>query len=853
MAFIFFVLVAISVLTVTKSSYSDEGYLQEVSYRSVFADYQQDDDGAPQVSEAWEKLPFGALNTKGSLISMSPQLSCMVAVKDSVFYSTFLKSEAPEKSSLESPYTNWAMLDDSIAGTGGNMMVKGDDTTIFAVTEDNVVMITLDGRRGEGCGRVVNVEKVLSTSSEWASPVTGLTYSPFLQSLFLGFEEGPVQRIDVSSSSDSRGTVHYMDAVETGLGATTMLWVEKWRALLVSNNVAVFMVFYNDDLLPHRLQREWIGAIIGWTPTDLAYDAVNNAVWLTEMEAVHMLTADLQWRRYGFAQMAPMQNISSVGISNGIVWVGSDKSGLSRMWSDTSYQQLDATSIVDSKGGNGGVFKDPMGDPWTWQYYFGSRWLTSNVVNSIVVVDVLTADGTDSSAFVVSAAGISLMTLSPWTLKEKASAFTHFQLPQHDRHGITASCGIDFGDRSKFRKNVADSDGLWTSMHAMAQVYRFIATGDEDARALAWRAFEGLEMTSILTPAYPNYVARSFCKISDGDGGCPTSYDDMPAGWYNGSIEGWVYKGDTSSDELAGQMAALPMIYDYIATTTAEKERVLAIMEGLVLGIIENGYFLIDPETGKPTKWGYWAPSWLNDQAEYLSERGTNSVEITGWMVTLYSITGKDIYRNTFWELMKEHNYAYNVNNAKVDSAVDENHSDTELLMLGFHCMFYGRWRLQHGMSKAEYKERYIEVNKMLTYENGCEAGIQRTWLLLKGELNPIWLGIYAGTANQKASLLEEDVVATVFSLRHWAIDGISWAIAGGQRIDLDIPADRATFHERGGTGAVMRYIRPPTERAAVENNIDPFVVNGGQGGGTELEPGLWQLPYYIMLANGLV
>ena len=80
-------------------------------------------------------------------------------------------------------------------------------------------------------------------------------------------------------------------------------------------------------------------------------------------------------------------------------------------------------------------------------------------------------------------------------------------------------------------------------------------------------------------------------------------------GWYNGTIEGWLYKGDTSSDELAGQLSALPMIYDYIARTPDEKDRVLKIMEGVVTGIVENGHFLIDPETGKPTKWGYWAPS----------------------------------------------------------------------------------------------------------------------------------------------------------------------------------------------------------------------------------------------------
>jgi len=501
--------------------------------------------------------------------------------------------------------------------------------------------------------------------------------------------------------------------------------------------------------------------------------------------------------------------------------------------------------------GGRNTFRDPEGDPWTWQYYYGARYIPSNAVTAVVAPIPYGDGGEDCSVFVVTDVGIALMSLTTWTLEEKALAFTQFQSPQHDRHGITASCGINFGDRNVYTKNVQDSDGLWTSMHAMGQVYRYITTKEEEARNLAWRAFEGLEMTSILTPAYPSYVARTFCKMTDGTSGCPTSYDDMPGGWYNGSIEGWLYKGDTSSDELAGQLSALPLIYDFIARTDDEKNRVLVIMEGIVMGIIKNGYFLIDPETGKPTKWGYWAPSWLNDQTEYQSERGTNSVQITGWLAMLYSITGNTVYLEEYWKLIREHNYGYNILNSKVDSAVDENHSDTELLMLAFHSMFYSRWRLKHIDAEVD-QERYQNVHEMLSHGH-CEDGLKRTWLLLKGELNPIWLGIYAGTAAMTENLLQEDITGAAFSLRHWAIDGISWSIEGDQRIDLDIPRDRSTFHNRGGTGAVMRYIRPPSERAATENNLDPFVVEGCSGGTTEVEPAIWQLPYYICLANGLI
>ena len=830
---------------------ASERFLQEVSHKSVFLDFEPTDD--EPVSSVWEKLPFGTLE-KGAVVSLFPEIPCVVAIKDGALYGAAKKYPVPSLSSLESPYYAWTLLDDSMSGAAANKIVK-DGKVVYVATEDNVIKFTFNSHEN-GCGSIENVQKILKEPTPWKGEVTSLVVAPFLDSLFVGSSGSSVAQVSLCD-----GGVVTLDEVAVGASTNTMLWVEKWRALVSANSVAVYLVFYDELRVPDRLQREWVGGIVGWTPTSLGYDEVNNAVWLAEMESVHQLTSDLQWNRYGYAQLAPMQNVSCVCVANGVVWVGSDKAGLSRIWSDTSPQQhttpcaitessIDFNPGESNKARPRATFRDPSGDPWAWLYYYGARYLPSNVV--IDVIPTNSPGGEDSSVFVVTRAGLALLHIEPWTLPMKAEAWKQFQLPQHDRHGITSSCGIAFGDRSQFTQGVSDSDGLWTSMHAMAQVYRYIATGEAEARALAWRAFEGLELTSVLTPAYPNYVARSFCKMGEGNYNCPDSYDDLPDGWYNGTIEGWLYKGDTSSDELAGQLSALPMIYDYIARTPDEKDRVLKIMEGVVTGIVENGYFLIDPETGKPTKWGYWAPSWLNDQPQYYSERGTNSVEICGWLVLLYSITGKSYYKEHFWTLVQDHQYDYNVHNAKVDSAVDENHSDTELLMLAFHSMFYSRWRLDHGQTSAGGTAANVEADvREMTAR--MEQGIQRTWLLLKGELNGLWLGIYAGTANQNINLKHSDIVSTAFGLRHWAIDGIQWSIDGAQRIDLDIPTDKATFHERGGSGTVMRRIRPMSERAATELNLDPFVVQGGSGGMNELEPGVWQLQYYILLANKLI
>jgi hypothetical protein len=391
----------------------------------------------------------------------------------------------------------------------------------------------------------------------------------------------------------------------------------------------------------------------------------------------------------------------------------------------------------------------------------------------------------------------------------------------------------EWGNRNKFIKGVTDNDGLWTTSSILAQAYRKIAAvrsgnkeAAEDARHIGFRGFEGLEMSSIQTPAYPNYVARSFCKISDGDSGCPSSPTDAAQGWYNGTTKGWMYKGDTSSDTLSGHMASYPVVYDHLTGNEEEKARVLKLIEGITEGIIKNDYFLIDPETGKPTKWGYWNPEWLNNDPQYYSERGGNSLGMLAMLVSAYSITGKAIYYNSFWTLVDLHHYDYNIKNVKIDSCDDENHSDTNLNMLVYHTMFYSLWRL------PKTHKRYIKVKQMTDL---ALPGLKRTWGLLKDEFSPIWLSIVAGTA--KIEVNDIHIKNAVWSLRHWAIDGINWPIYGSQRTDLDITTHSTEFYIRNSNPPIpyMKFIRPPSEQFASERNLDPFTIDVLGGGNIEM------------------
>ena len=66
----------------------------------------------------------------------------------------------------------------------------------------------------------------------------------------------------------------------------------------------------------------------------------------------------------------------------------------------------------------------------------------------------------------------------------------------------------------------------------------------------------------------------------------------------------WYYLGDTSSDSLDGHIASLALVYDVLVDAQPEHaHRALALIQGLVGGVVDNDYYLIDPETNAHTTW----------------------------------------------------------------------------------------------------------------------------------------------------------------------------------------------------------------------------------------------------------
>jgi hypothetical protein len=660
------------------------------------------------------------------------------------------------------------------------------------------------------------------------------------------------------ASSNAAGVtqVRKQDGKITSLGAAlsfggadavvTAVWVGAWDVLLVSTPVALYTLHFaseSEQLLSDRTEHEWITGVLDTPVLGAAYSPVEDAVWLVEEHALHRMVPQGLISRFGYHQGLPFANLTSVTVSpgSGMVWASSAFGAV--RFEPTLVNPAQDDTMSPGTPDENCAEKQSVASPWQWRVFQGNGWLADNAAG--LVLPARDAGPGADTLLVVSASGISTLRSELWLLSEKASVISTFQYPRHDRDKLICSVNLaNYGDISSFTETVGDNDGLWTAMAGMGMAYRYAVSGfrDESARKAAWRAFEGLETLNNVTGAFPTFPARSYCQKKNAAevNGCGTeSGEDRWHESNNPLFKGYLWKDDTSSDEIDGHLAYYPLVLDFVAQSKEEKQRVLTVLEGITEGIVRNDLYLVDPTTGKPTTWGFWNPAIVNDNPDSYSERGTNSLEILAFLVSAYSVTGRAIYRDTFDTLVTKHNYIKSCANVKIDNPDDDNHSDNELISLAYHTAFYACERLHRGSSAAgvrlSFREEVCSMSALML------PSAKRSWGLFGGEFSPLWTGVYVGLAKLPAP--DTYVSRSVWTLRAWAIDFVNWPVDTSARMDLT----QTPFHARDNDGSrEHREIRPPSERAASNWNTDPFEINQGTGM-QDYSPSTWDLPYYLM------
>ncbi len=456
-----------------------------------------------------------------------------------------------------------------------------------------------------------------------------------------------------------------------------------------------------------------------------------------------------------------------------------------------------------------GVFLET--GPGRFRYFASRRWLADDQV-----VDLRVTPAGD--AYVLTPLGVDKIEFRTMTLAQKAAYYENKIRQRHVRFGFCSELRLlRPGDIASAEMIDTDNDGGWSSYYLASQAFHYAVTGEESARAHAWETFDALERLQSIT-GLDGFPARTFeragFKFSD------------PDRWHVAHDPAWEWKGTTSSDEITSQTFAYAALYETAAIYPAEKARIAADYDKIIGHIVRNNLYLVDAD-GKPTLWGRWNPEYVNHYPPTVGDRRLNSSEIIAFLQFGYRVTGKELYRDKAFDLMNRYGYLTNITNSMANlrntpGVVYQgmqmgdgwNHSDDELA-------FYNYWTL--------YRYAFDERLRML-----YAGAIRDHWEIAKVERCPVWDFMYGMTG---APFFDLD--GAVWTLQRFPLDLVNWTVTNSQRQDLTrLPAN---FRDQQ-----TEQLLPPDERAAMRWNGNPFALDGGGGGLSELAGDEFLLPYWM-------
>ncbi|EGD83339.1 hypothetical protein PTSG_03947 [Salpingoeca rosetta] len=508
--------------------------------------------------------------------------------------------------------------------------------------------------------------------------------------------------------------------------------------------------------------------------------------------------------RFDYQQGLPMNNTQIVAVEAG---------GTQALWAASPSATMRLSPELSQSPG------EVM--PGQWRYFQGPRYLLGK--SAVFLMDTTYANQT----VVVTDGGLVVLEWQWWTLAAKADHYETI-LSRHIRHGMVSDCNLkSYGNATSCTNGPSDNNGLWTSLLVVAEAYKYALSPTPQQKARVAEVFKGMKLLVDVT-GVRGLMARSAVSPSE-----PT-----PSGgvWHNSTnpkYKGWLWKGDASSDEVVGHMFAYPAVIAAMPNTT-EADDALQLMEDIVSYIVKNKFLLIDV-TGNHTRWGVWAPDYLNHDRDWSDERGLNAMQILAYVSALAAYSPnpdmQKLAKTAYNELTNATNqYDKNMINLKIESPDDDNYSDDELTFLPYYT-FLG------AAAKAPYFD-----------SPALHTSFDRTWSAVRRLSSAAWTSMYVGRGGKDYT--EDDLNAMLWNLRTWPLELISWPVKNSDRRDivLDIEADRSG---RVGGDSTFKVL-PANERPQLRWNSNPHDLDGGSGM-SEGDPGAWLWPYWIARYHGLI
>jgi hypothetical protein len=209
------------------------------------------------------------------------------------------------------------------------------------------------------------------------------------------------------------------------------------------------------------------------SPSDAAFE-----LWVGHQWCLNVIRADGLVTRIDGRHGLPVSNITDLSYSTGGgLWIAS-KFGVALLREPYMNKR-----IVDD---------DYTASEDRWRYFGGDRWLPGSSMVSGVYA---TSSAATMGAWAQTSTGLAYISSGPTTLRAQAAALTTL-VPTLARHRWVAAATLkSYGDTSadSLLLHDGDNDGLWTGMLVASQAMRWAATGEEEARQLAWHHFSAVE------------------------------------------------------------------------------------------------------------------------------------------------------------------------------------------------------------------------------------------------------------------------------------------------------------------------------------------------------------------------
>ncbi|MHC4203908.1 MAG: ligand-binding sensor domain-containing protein [Planctomycetota bacterium] len=569
----------------------------------------------------------------------------------------------------------------------------------------------------------------------------------------------------------------------------------QFRAVLAAQSgglwIATGMGLYRHTDTEYKLyQKE--SELLGPDLYDIAY-ARDGSLWIGGLGGITVYKDNNRVRNFTPSDGLPGVSVKCIAQGpDGNMWVGTDR-GIARY------------------------------DGRNWSIRHSRRWLLSDNVRDITF-------DSKGNAWIATDNGVSAIKRKSMTLAGKGDYFLDICLARHVREpGLVEKCSLRIpGDTGTWQPRDDDNDGQYTGMYLASESFRYAATKDPRAKANAKKAFEALRFLQIVTET-PGFVARtvipsSWTKMADpnrkisGRQWAEMAVENprekrVETRWHPSSDGKWLWKGDTSSDEITGHMFGYLFYYDLVADEV-ERQRVSRHIRNIIDYIIEGGYVLKGID-GTHTKWGVWSPEKLNNDPDWAPERGVNSVEILSYLKLAYHVSSETRYQNEYLKLLNKHDYATNVRHAKTTGPTWRTHIDDELLALAYPCL------LMHE-DDPKLGRLYRE-------------SLDHWYAAVKADCSPFFEFIYGACCGHTPQL-----EISVSCLRDSSLDLVRWTVDNSRREDIRIV--RLPEWENLQTNRLL----PPSERGVIRWDENPWRAIQGDGGHTESDGVWWLLPYWM-------